>query len=127
MSSLFTKIIEGEIPCYKVYEDEKTIAFLTIKPQTKGHTLVVPKVEVDHWDDVPEEYFNHMWNTARFVAKMLKEKIGCSRVGVMVAGFEVPHAHIHLVPSETIADLDTAIAYDASEAELQEVHAKLTS
>lgn len=127
MTTLFTKIIEGEIPSYKIYEDEKTIAFLTIKPQAKGHTLVVPKVEIDHWDDIPEEYFNHMWNTARLVAKILKEKLPCSRVGVMVAGFEVPHAHIHLIPSETIADLDTSSAYDASEAELVEVHAKLTT
>lgn len=127
MSSIFTKIIAGEIPSYKVYEDEKTIAFLTIKPQTKGHTLVVPKVEVDHWDDVPEEYFGHMWRTAQFVAKELKEKLGCARVGILVAGFEVPHAHIHLIPSESIKDLDTQIAYDATSEELQEVHNKLTA
>lgn len=127
MSSLFTKIINGEIPAYKIYEDEKSVAFLTIKPQTKGHTLVVPKVEVDHWDDVPEEYFAHMWRTAQFVAKDMKEKLDCSRVGVMIAGFEVPHAHVHLIPCETIKDLDSSIAYDATEEELKEMHAKLTS
>lgn len=125
MSSIFTKIIEGEISSQKIYEDEKTIAFLTIRPQTKGHTLVVPKLEVDHWDDVPDEYFRSMWQTSRIVAKQLKEKLGCTRVGIMVAGFEVPHAHIHLIPSESIKDLDTQIAYDASKEELEEMGALL--
>lgn len=127
MSSIFTKIIAGEIPAYKIYEDEYTIAFLTIRPQTKGHTLIVPKVEVDHWDDVPEEYFMHMWNTAKVVTKILKEKLNCSRVGVIVAGFEVPHAHVHLIPSNSIKDLDVGSAYDASEEELKEVHSKIVS
>lgn len=127
MSSLFTKIVAGEIPSYKIYEDEKTFAFLTIKPNTKGHTLIIPKIEVDHWDDVPEEYFNHMWNTARFVAKMLKEKLHPTRVCIVVAGFEVPHAHIHLIPSETMEDLDINKAKDATEEELKEVHAKIVS
>lgn len=127
MTSIFTKIIAGEIPSYKVYEDEKTIAFLTIKPQTKGHTLVVPKVEVDHWDDVPEEYFIAMWNSAKVVSKILKEKLGCTRVAVMIAGFEVPHTHVHLIPSETIKDLDVTVAYDATAEELQEMHIKIVS
>lgn len=127
MSTLFSKIIAGEIPSYKIYEDEQTFAFLTIKPQAKGHALVVPKVEVDHWDDVPEDYFNHMWRASQFVAKMMKEKLHCERVGIMVAGFEVPHAHIHLIPSDSIADLEPHKAYDASAEELKEMHAKLTS
>lgn len=127
MSTLFSKIISGEIPSYKIYEDEQTYAFLTIRPHAKGHTLVVPKIEVDHWDDVPEDYFNHMWRTAQFVAKVMKEKLQCSRVCVMVVGFEVPHAHIHLIPSESMADLDIHKAYDATKEELEEMHAKLTS
>ncbi len=127
MSTLFSKIISGEIPSYKIYEDEQTYAFLTIRPHTKGHTLVIPKIEVDHWDDVPEDYFNHMWRTAQFVAKVMKEKLQCSRVCVMVVGFEVPHAHIHLIPSESMADLDIHKAYDATKEELEEMHAKLTS
>lgn len=127
MSSIFTKIINEEIPSHKVYEDEKTIAFLTIRPHTKGHTLVVPKVEVDHWDDVPEDYFNAMWHSAQHVAKLLKQKLGCSRVGVLVAGFEVPHAHIHLIPSDTMEDLGIGKAYDASQEELQEVQTLLVS
>lgn len=127
MTSLFSKIIAGDIPSYKIYEDEKTYAFLTIQPHTKGHTLVVPKIEVDHWDDVPEVYFAHMWETSRHVAKMLKDKLGCSRVGVMIAGFEVPHAHIHLIPSETIVDLDPQQAYAATQEELEQVQAIITS
>jgi histidine triad (HIT) family protein len=127
MSSLFSKIIAGEIPSYKIYEDEQTYAFLTIRPHTKGHTLVVPKIEVDHWDDVPEDYFNHMWRTSQFVAKMLKQKLGCTRVGVLVAGFEVPHAHIHLIPCETMEDLGIGKAHDATPEELESVHATLTS
>lgn len=126
MSSIFSQIITGEIPCYKIYEDSKTIAFLTIRPHTKGHTLVVPKIEVDHWDDVPEEYFGHMWRSAQFVAKILKAKLGCSRVGVMVVGFEVPHAHIHLIPSESMEDFSMSKAYDVTKEELQEVQNLLT-
>ncbi len=125
--TLFSQIISGEIPSYKIYEDEQVYAFLTIRPHTKGHTLVVPKIEVDHWDDVPEDYFNHMWRASQFIAKILKSKLGCARVGVMVAGFEVPHAHIHLIPSNSMEDLSMGKAYDASQEELQEVHLKLTS
>jgi histidine triad (HIT) family protein len=127
MTTLFSKIIKGEIPSYKIYEDEQIYAFLTIRPHTKGHTLVIPKIEVDHWDDVPEEYFNHMWRASQFVAKILKSKLGCVRVGVMVAGFEVPHAHIHLIPSNSMEDLSLDKAYDASQEELEEVRALLTS
>lgn len=117
----------GEIPSYKIYEDEKTFAFLTIRPHTKGHMLVVPKLEVDHWDDVPEDYMSALWETARKMAKLQKEKLSCTRVGVLVAGFEVPHAHIHLIPSEVIHDLDPDHAYDATEDELREMQALLTS
>lgn len=127
MSTLFSKIIAGEIPSYKIYEDEDTYAFLTIRPHTQGHTLIVPKIEVDHWDDVPEEYFNHMWRAAQFVAKILKSKLGCARVGVMVVGFEVPHAHIHLIPANSMEDLSINKARDASKEELEEVHALLVS
>jgi histidine triad (HIT) family protein len=127
MATIFSKIIAGELPSYKVYEDQQIIAFLTIRPHTKGHTLVVPKIEVDHWDDVPEDYFNHMWRASQFIAKIMKDKLGCTRVGVLVAGFEVPHAHIHLIPSETMDDLAIGKAYDATEEELKEMHALLTS
>lgn len=127
MSTIFTKIIAGEIENYKIYEDEKTYAFLTIRPHTKGHMLVIPKIEVDHWDDVPEDYYVAMWGTARNMTKLLKEKYQCERVGVMIAGFEVPHAHIHLIPMKTLKDLDIDQAYDASPDELKDTHAFLTS
>jgi histidine triad (HIT) family protein len=127
MATLFSQIIAGDIPSYKIYEDEQTYAFLTIRPHAKGHTLVIPKIEVDQWDDVPEEYFNHMWRTSQFIAKMLKSKLGCKRVGVLVAGFEVPHAHIHLIPIDDMHDLDAGKAYDATQEELKEVHATLTA
>jgi histidine triad (HIT) family protein len=127
MATLFSQIIAGEIPSYKIYEDEQTYAFLTIRPHTKGHTLVVPKIEVDHWDDVPEDYFNHMWRASQFVAKLMKEKLGCSRVGVMVVGFEVPHAHIHLIPSDSIEDFDIHKAHDATKEELEEAYKALTA
>jgi histidine triad (HIT) family protein len=127
MSTLFSKIISGELPSYKIYEDEQVFAFLSIKPHTRGHTLVVPKIEVAHWDDVPEDYFNHMWRASQFVAKILKAKLGCARVAIMVAGFEVPHTHIHLIPCESEADLDIHRAHDVSKEELEEVRVKLTS
>lgn len=126
MSSIFSKIIAGEIPSYKIYEDPKTFAFLTIEPHTKGHTLVIPKIEVDQWDDVPPEYYGHMWETAQFVAKILKEKLGCKRVGIMVAGFEVPHTHIHLIPIESEKDM-MGPPYKATEEELKAVHVTLTT
>jgi histidine triad (HIT) family protein len=127
MATIFSKIISGEVDNYKIYEDEKTYAFLTIRPHMKGHMLVIPKIEVDHWDDVPEEYYVAMWDTARKMAKLIKEKFNPIRVGVMIAGFEVPHAHIHLVPSNDIHDLDTAKTYDATPHELLEAQRILTS
>jgi histidine triad (HIT) family protein len=127
MSTLFSKIIAGEIPSYKIYEDEQIYAFLTIHPHTKGHTLVIPKIEVDHWDDVPEDYFNHMWRASQFIAKIMKAKLDCARVGIMVGGFEIPHTHIHLIPANDMHDLDIGRAYDATAEELEEMHALLTS
>lgn len=98
--SIFTRIINGEIPCHKVYEDDRTIAFLDIHPQQPGHTLVVPKVQVDLlWDLSDDEYAN-LWQTARKIARHTGPIIG-KRIGVHVEGTGVPHAHIHLVPFTT--------------------------
>lgn len=127
MSTIFSKIISGEINNYKIYENDKTYVFLTLRPHTRGHVLVVPKIEVDHWDDVPEEYYVATWDTCRRVAKLLKEKLKCNRVGVIISGFEIPHAHIHLIPSNEIEDLDINGAYDATVDELTEMQSKLTS
>ena len=96
MASIFTKIIKGEIPSYKIAEDDRYYAFLDIRPLAKGHTLVVPKQEVDYLFDVEDELLGGAMIFAKRVAKALESVIDCKRVGVMVIGTEVPHAHIHL-------------------------------
>ena len=106
MSSIFTKIVNGEIPCYKVAEDEHHLAFLDVMPIAKGHTLVIPKKEVDLIFDLDEEEYKNLWAFAQKVAKKLKAAVPCVRVGVAVVGLEVPHAHIHLVPMTEIKDLN---------------------
>ena len=106
MSSIFTKIVNGEIPCYKVAEDELHLAFLDVMPIAKGHTLVIPKKEVDLIFDLDEEEYKNLWAFAQKVAKKLKAAVPCVRVGVAVVGLEVPHAHIHLVPMNEIKDLN---------------------
>ena len=105
MATIFSKIISGEIPCYKVAEDDRCLSFLDIRPIVFGHTLVIPKVEVDYIFDMDDEYLAHMHVFAKRVARVLKEEVSCIRIGVMVAGLEVPHAHIHLVPMQSIGDL----------------------
>ena len=98
MSSIFSKIIAGEIPCYKVAEDEDNIAFLDIRPLKKGHTLCVPKLEVDELYELPIDHYDSLMRFSQRVAKSLKRTVPCKRVGSMVLGMEVPHAHLHLVP-----------------------------
>ena len=106
MSSIFTKIINGEIPCYKIAEDENHIAFLDAMPLVKGHTLVVPKKEVDLIFDLESEEFKNLWGFAQKVAQKVGDVIPCIRVGIAVVGIEVPHAHIHLVPLNSMQDLN---------------------
>ena len=106
MASIFTRIINGEIPCYKVAEDDRDYAFLDISPMAKGHTLVVPKVEVDYLFDLDPQVLAGMAIFAQKVAKGIEAAIPCKRVGVAVLGMEVPHAHIHLVPLNKESDLD---------------------
>lgn len=98
MASIFTKIIQGEIPCYKVAEDEKNIAFLDIRPLKQGHTLCVPKLEVDELYELPQEDYLSLMQFSQRVAQGLKQVVPCKRIGSMVLGMEVPHAHLHLVP-----------------------------
>ena len=106
MASIFTRIINGEIPCYKVAEDDNYFAFLDINPLTEGHTLVVPKKEVDYIYDLDDETLAGMILFAKKVAAKLKTKIECKRVASVVLGLEVPHAHIHLIPMNSEADVD---------------------
>jgi histidine triad (HIT) family protein len=105
MASIFTRIINGEIPCYKVAEDDRFMAFLDVRPLRPGHTLVVPKKEIDYIFDLDEETLAGMIVFARKVALAMKEVIDCKRIGVAVLGLEVPHAHIHLIPLTRETDL----------------------
>lgn len=108
MASIFTKIIAGEIPCYKVAENDHFIAFLDIFPLKKGHTLIVPKKEVDYIFDLDSETYAGLMDFARQVALALKKAIPCNRIGVTVIGLEVPHAHVHLIPINTENDMNFA-------------------
>ena len=106
MSSIFSRIIAGEIPCYKVAETKNCFAFLDVKPLTKGHVLVVPKTEIDYYFDIEEGLFIEMNLFAKDLAKSIASVVPCIKVGVAVIGLEVAHAHIHLVPLNKISDLN---------------------
>jgi histidine triad (HIT) family protein len=106
MASIFTRIINGEIPSYKILEDDDCLAFLDVFPLVKGHTLVVPKMEVDNIFDLDENTYHKLFAFSRKVESMLRNTIPCKRVGIAVVGLEVPHAHIHLVPLNTIDDIN---------------------
>lgn len=108
MASIFSKIVAGEIPSYKVAEDENYYAFLDINPVAKGHTLVIPKHEVDYMMDLSEEEYSGLWAFARRVALALQQAVPCKRIGIAVLGMEVPHCHIHLVPLNKESDLNFA-------------------
>ena len=119
--SLFTKIIKGEIPSHKIYEDEKTLAFLSIYPSVKGHTLIVPKTQVGSLWDLEAEDYHAVMNTAQKVALRLRKVLQTERVGEKVIGLDVPHAHVHLVP------FNTADEYFAKETTNEPDHAALAS
>ncbi len=106
MASVFTKIINGEIPSYKIAEDDSCYAFLDINPITRGHTLVIPKIEVDYLFDLDNPDYVSLWLFAKHVAKAIERVIPCKRIGLAVLGLEVPHAHIHLVPINGAFDID---------------------
>ena len=106
MASIFSRIVAGEIPSYKIAEDDRFYAFLDINPLTKGHTLVIPKQEIDYLFDLDDQTLGDMMIFAKGVAKQIKQNIDCKRVAVVVLGMEVPHAHIHLIPIESENDVD---------------------
>jgi histidine triad (HIT) family protein len=119
MASIFTKIIEGEIPSHRVYEDERTFAFLDINPRSPGHTLVVPKTEVDELFDLPAGDFEALWGAVRVVGGAIKNAMGCERVFVLVIGVDVPHAHVHLIPSTArLADIPMPAVVDQTPEQL---------
>ncbi len=125
MPTLFTKIIRGEIPCHKIMEDEHYFAFLDIRPINPGHTLVIPKKEVDYIFDLDEQTLGGLVTFAKKVAVKIKAVMECQRVGIMVAGLEVPHAHVHLVPITSIGDLNFAKAKAMPQDELAKIAEKI--
>ena len=108
MASIFTKIVNGEIPCYKVAEDENYLAFLDINPVSEGHTLVIPKKEIDYIFDMEDDLLAGMHVFAKKVARAIDKSVVCERVSVAVVGLEVPHAHIHLIPIKNMGDFSFA-------------------
>lgn len=108
MASIFTKIINGEIPSHKIAENEHCYAFLDIMPTNTGHTLVVPKKEVDNLFDLDKETYDKLFDFVYLVAEALEKAIPCNRVGLSVVGLEVPHAHVHLIPIDKLSDMDFA-------------------
>jgi histidine triad (HIT) family protein len=106
MASIFTRIVEGEIPCYKILEDEKFLAFLDVSPLVEGHTLVVPKTEIDFIFDIDDHLLGEMMVFSKKVAHAIKLAIPCVKVGVSVIGLEVPHAHIHLIPMSRVDEMN---------------------
>jgi histidine triad (HIT) family protein len=126
MASIFSKIIAGEIPCYKIAENEEFLAFLDVFPLAKGHALVIPKQEIDYIFDLEDKLLGEMMIFAKGVAKQLKLAIPCKKIGVAVVGLEVPHAHIHLVPLQSVADLDfSKPKLQLSTEEMQAIHASI--
>ena len=109
MSSIFSKIIAGDIPCHKIDENEEFLAFLDIMPLAKGHVLVIPKIEVDYIFDIEDDLLSRMMIFAKSVAKKVGSKIECKRIGVAIIGLEVPHAHIHLIPMDTVEEINFSL------------------
>jgi len=122
MSTVFSKIISGEIPSYKIYEDEDTFAFLDINPESKGHLLIVPKVEVDKVYDLPDEKWDAVWRTAKKLSKHMDNVLD-KRILMKVIGTDVPHAHVHLIPFNE--DWQQGLVVDVSPEEMQEITDKL--
>jgi len=105
MATIFTKIVNGEIPCHKVAEDDNFLAFLDINPNTRGHTLCIPKVEVNKLFDLDESTYDGLMSFCRKVAKALEKTVPCERIGMAVIGLEVPHVHVHLIPINAMKDM----------------------
>ncbi|WP_237132655.1 HIT family protein [Pseudohongiella sp. O18] len=115
MSSLFTRIRQGELPGHLLWNDGTCFAILTIKPIREGHLLVIPHQEVDHWDDMDEALTQHVFTVSRLLSRTMRSLFSCEKVGMMIAGLEVRHAHIHLVPIKAISDLNFSLAEERDE------------
>ena len=128
MASIFTRIVNGEIPCHKLLEDEKYFSFLDLRPVNPGHTLVIPKKETDYFFDLDDKDLGGIMVFSKKVAQAIKKAVPCKKIGLMVAGLEVPHAHIHLIPIiESVHDLAFANAKSAPQEELAAMAKKIRS
>lgn len=126
MATIFSKIVNGEIPAYKIAEDDRFLAFLDINPLTKGHTLVIPKQETDYLFDLDEDLYADLQRFAHKVARAIKPAMNCRRVGVCVIGFEVPHAHVHLIPINGMSDMNFSLPkLKLSKEEFEDVATKI--
>ncbi len=125
MPTLFTKIINGEIPSYNLYEDEFVVAILDIFPKQIGHTLIIPKVEIDYWVDLPDELVLRINTVARNLAKAVQQATNCQRVGQMVVGTEVPHYHLHLIPIYELTFDNKKLQKQPSEVEFKELQVRI--
>ncbi|MFT5883593.1 MAG: histidine triad (HIT) family protein [Arcticibacterium sp.] len=127
MATIFSKIVSGEIPCHKIAETEDFLAFLDVFPCAQGHTLVIPKTEVDYIFDLDDELYLRLMAFSKKVASYVKQAIPCKRVGVSVIGLEVPHAHVHLIPLNSMADMDFGKKLTLSQQELGEIASRIRS
>ena len=128
MATIFTKIVKGEIPSYKIFEDDHFYAFLDISPMAKGHTLVIPKKEIDYLFDIDDAMLKQMIVLSKKIAKAIEKAIECNRVGVMVVGLEVPHAHIHLIPIQNEGDMNLSNKrLELSKQEFEKIAADIVS
>lgn len=125
MSSIFSKIIRGDIPSFKIFEDDLTYAFLDIQPIHPGHTLIVPKIEIDYFIDVPEPHYSAVFQNAKNIARAIQAATDCKRVGTIILGWDVPHFHYHLIPMSGHGDLDFRKAKKISNAAMVEMQQKI--
>jgi histidine triad (HIT) family protein len=127
MASIFTKIVSGEIPCYKIAEDENYLAFLDVNPNAKGHTLCIPKQEINKIFDMEEEHYLGLMKFSRTIAKAIEKSLECKRIGIAVVGLEVPHVHVHLIPLQDMDDMRFQRKTSLSSDEFQELATKIAN
>jgi histidine triad (HIT) family protein len=124
MSSIFSRIVNGELPGHVLWQDELCYSILTLKPVREGHVLLIPRAEIDSWDEIPEATTAHLFITAQKISRVLRSLFPCQKIGMMIAGLEVRHAHVHLFPINALTDLDFSLARERSD-EAQQITADL--